>query len=220
LGIVDPDLIQPASIDLRLGGDFLRYPQNDTDQIILGERPAAMLHVEESRINVRGEILHGTWLYPGQFILARTKERVVVPTDLAGQIHGRSSVGRLGLIVHVTAGWIDPGFDGTITLEMVNLGGRSIFLTIGVPVCTLSFYQLTEHTEMPYQGRYQYQTYTTPSRLYEGAQHGQDFDADDRPAPPRGSLGGQALLRSTDVYGGSRAPGADGPLVATGSKND
>jgi dCTP deaminase len=200
LGMVDPDLIQPASIDLRLGGDFLRYPP-DSEGVFLREKAPKMESVPTIMLRGKEFIYHGVKIEPGEFMLAQTMESICIPNDLAGQINGRSSVGRLGLIVHVTAGWIDPGFRGTVTLELVNLSPHWIFLTLEVPICTLILFPLTEETDQPYRGRYQNQWYTTPSRIHEGIDYEwrKDGDPGDRPDPVGGPGGRSQLLGSPDV---------------------
>lgn len=112
-----------------------------------------------------------TWsLEPGQFALGSTVEKVRIPADLVGQLNGKSSWARLGLIVHTTAGFIDPGFEGNITLELANLGSRTIYIPVGVPICQLVFFQMTSPALRPYGSEglgshYQGQAGPTPSAL-------------------------------------------------------
>jgi dCTP deaminase len=111
-------------------------------------------------------------LRPHQLLLCSTQEYVDIPYDIQAQVHGKSSLGRLGLLVHVTAGFIDPGFKGKITLEMYNLNNRSILLRAGKSICQLSMTQLTHPAEFPYgheklNSKYQDQREVVGSR-YDG----------------------------------------------------
>lgn len=142
----DPALIQPASIDLRLGRGFRRTSGSNPSEYV-GDRMT---------------------IYDGEFVLAHTLETVALPPDIAAQCDGKSSWGRRGLAVHVTAGWIDPGFRGQITLELHNVGKRWIELTAGEPIAQLKFFRLDRPSSRPYGslgvGRYQNQTGPTPAR--------------------------------------------------------
>jgi dCTP deaminase len=111
-------------------------------------------------------------IHPGEFVLGRTLEHVELPDDLVSRIEGKSSVGRLGLIVHATAGFVDPGFKGTLTLEITNLTRVPIILWPGKPIAQLSFMTLDRPAERPYGhpdlgSHYQSQVDATESR-YEG----------------------------------------------------
>jgi dCTP deaminase len=135
--------MQPASIDLTLGADFVS---------------------EDQRIIVDG----GYELAPREFALGTTVEFVNVPPHLVAQINGRSSWARRGLIVHTTAGFIDPGFNGQITLELYNVGSKTLFLPVGERICQIVFTELTSPAERPYGyeglgSHYQGQTGATPS---------------------------------------------------------
>ena len=134
------DQYQPASLDLRLDNAWLV----DGEELIINDHYI---------------------LEPGDFVLASTLECVELPRDLVARVEGRSSFGRLGLTVHVTAGFIDPGFKGTITLELANLGNRSIRLCTGERVCQLCFELLDEPCLDPYNGSYQGQIGVTGSKL-------------------------------------------------------
>jgi dCTP deaminase len=162
----DPGMIQPASIDLRLGSSFRVFhnhraraidlrdpPRNLTEQIVLGADEPFVVH-------------------PGEFVLARTEEHVAIPDDIVARIEGKSSLGRLGLIVHATAGFVDPGFSGTLTLEVTNLTRIPIELWPGLPIAQLSFMALDAPAERPYGhpelgSHYHGQVDATESR-YEG----------------------------------------------------
>lgn len=149
-GMVSPYLeenLQPASLDVRLDDTFLIPDPIWTRYIDIGD-PDSFADLYRT---VRADefILH-----PGQFVLGATIEKVDIPDNIVARIEGRSSLGRLGLIVHATAGYIDPGYRGTITLEMANLLTVPIVLRSGFSVAQLAFEQ-TEFAQSPYKGRYQ-----------------------------------------------------------------
>ena len=111
-------------------------------------------------------------LHPGEFVLGSTLERVAVPDDLVGRVEGKSSLGRLGLLIHSTAGFVDAGFDGHITLELANVASLPITLYPGMKIGQISFMTMTTPAEAPVrQGRhgskYQGQRGPTPSRYFE-----------------------------------------------------
>ncbi len=116
------------------------------------------------------KLSNGTrWIFPGEFLLASTLETVRIPPDLVAQVNGKSSLGRLGLSVHITAGFIDPGFQGQITLELHNCSNASIRLERRMKICQLVVQRLTSPAERPYghptrRSKYQNQTGITPSR--------------------------------------------------------
>lgn len=132
--------LQPASVDLRLGTKFLRF--NGMKQTVdLANREAAMVTATHK------DSYH---LYPGGFVLATTIERVTLGSGVVGKVEGKSSLGRLGLTVHVTAGFVDPGFDGTITLEMHNVSPNPIILRPGLAICQIAFFEMKTPCERPY----------------------------------------------------------------------
>jgi dCTP deaminase len=134
--------VQPASIDLTLANEWRIYPGTG------GCQPIDMnlaKNVETTKV-IADEYL----LRPHELILCSTLEYVDIPYDIQAQVHGKSSLGRLGLLVHITAGFIDPGFKGKITLEMYNLNKRSIILRAGKPICQLSMTKLSSPAEKPY----------------------------------------------------------------------
>ena len=146
-GIVDERLqIQPASVDLRLSAEFLIYkPAQIT---CLDPREPETLTDATERVTVlegSGFILH-----PGEFVLGSTIECVAIPNDLVGRVDGRSSVGRLAVVVHATAGFIDPGFEGQITLEMSNIGRIPVRLYPGMRIAQIVFQTMTSPAERPY----------------------------------------------------------------------
>jgi dCTP deaminase len=159
----DPAMVQPASVDLRLGDSFRVFHNHRAAAIDLRDPPTNL--TEE--VLVEGE--QPFVIHPGEFALGRTQERVEIPDDIVARIEGKSSLGRLGLIVHATAGFVDPGFKGTLTLEITNLTRIPIKLYAGLPIAQLSFMTLDAPAEHPYGSpqlgsHYQGQTAATESR--------------------------------------------------------
>lgn len=162
----DADMVQPASIDLRLGESFRVFHNHRITAIDLRDPPA---NLTEEVVAPDGEpfVIH-----PGEFCLGNTLEHVELPDDIVARIEGKSSLGRLGLIVHATAGFCDPGFKGTLTLELNNLTRVPIKLYPGLPIAQLSFMTLDRAAQVPYGSpelgsHYQGQRAATESR-YEG----------------------------------------------------
>lgn len=162
----DPELqIQPASIDLRLGDTFVVY-QLPHVPCIDSRDPDSVTRYTEKIVIEPGEpfVLH-----PGEFALGSTLERVRIPPDLVARVEGRSSIGRLAVVVHATAGFIDPGFDGEITLELSNLGRCAVKLYPGMRISQIVFHTMTSPAERPYGpargSKYQGQTGPVASRL-------------------------------------------------------
>ena len=135
----DPSLVQPASVDLRLGDSFRVFHNHKVAAIDLRDGPPAGL-TEEVVVNAE----EGFVIHPGEFCLGRTAEWVELPDDVVARIEGKSSLGRLGLIVHATAGFIDPGWKGTLTLELNNLTRVPIKLYPGLLIAQLSFMGLDQ----------------------------------------------------------------------------
>ncbi len=163
----DPALVQPASVDLRLGDSFRVFHNHRTTAIDLRQPPT----------NLTEEVIAGAEegfvIHPGEFCLGRTLEWVELPDDIVARIEGKSSLGRLGLIVHATAGFCDPGWRGTLTLELNNLTRVPIKLYPGLLIAQLSFMALDRPALRPYGSpelgsHYQGQRAATESR-YEGA---------------------------------------------------
>lgn len=162
-GLVDPYIInnvQPASIDVRLGNYFKVFVPHAEKAIDLDDPVdiTKMVHVGDDEIFV---------LHPGEFALGVTMERINMPNDLVGRIEGKSSVGRLGLIVHATAGFIDPGFSGRVTLEMANLLPIPLVLRPGKLIAQISFQMMLAAVAQPYNGRYQGDDTVASSRYGE-----------------------------------------------------
>lgn len=158
----DPTQLQPASIDLKLSCEFLAFTAHSHRVVDLGAT-----HVADLTERVVAHPTEGFALHPGEFVLASTIEKVTLPDFIMARVEGKSSLGRLGLIVHATAGFIDPGFSGQITLEMTNLLRVPIILHAGMPICQVSFQYMNARVKKPYNGHYQGQEGATASR-YEG----------------------------------------------------
>lgn len=145
--ILEPDVqIQPSSVDLRLGNTFRIFKHSEKAFIDpldkdSGESITELKHVEDKKAFI---------VQPNDFILGTTYEYVKVPDDLVARLEGRSSMGRLGIIIHSTAGFIDPGFEGRITLEIGNMGKMPIALYSKMRICQIVFEKLTSKAEIPY----------------------------------------------------------------------
>ena len=137
----DPELVQPASVDLRLGNSFRVFHNHRTTAIDLREPPTNLTEEVTSEMFV---------IHPGEFVLGVTEEHVELPDDVVARIEGKSSLGRLGLVVHATAGFCDPGWKGTLTLELANFNSVPIILRPGLPIAQLSFMTLDRPAERPY----------------------------------------------------------------------
>ena len=140
----DDALLQPSSVDVRVDRYFrvfhnARYPFIDVKQ------PQEQL-TEEVEIGDEEPFI----LHPGEFVLGSTLERVRLPDDLVARLEGKSSLGRLGLLIHSTAGFIDPGWDGHVTLELSNVANLPITIYHGMKIGQISFMQMTEPAEKPY----------------------------------------------------------------------
>jgi dCTP deaminase len=162
----EPGLVQPSSIDVRLDR-FFRVFENHRYAVI---DPATDQPELTRLVEPEGEdpfVLH-----PGEFVLASTYEVVTLPDDIAGRLEGKSSLGRLGLLTHSTAGFIDPGFSGHVTLELSNVATLPITLWPGMKIGQLCLFRLSSPAEHPYGSavygsRYQGQRGPTPSRSHE-----------------------------------------------------
>jgi len=161
--------IQPASIDLHLDRQILIFTNSRQPYI----------DVKESLDNLTQIVTipeHSPFiLHPGEFVLGSTAEHIELPEDLVARLEGKSSLGRLGLVIHSTAGFVDPGWKGHLTLELSNLARLPITLYYGMKIGQISFLRLTTAAEQIYGSeslgsRYQGQTLPTPSRFH------QDFD--------------------------------------------
>lgn len=144
----DRSLLQPASVDLQLGGELVRYR---TDSVLKLRPIDPMVGIPEDEIE-RVQLPDGMkyQLEPGEFILGCTLQLVTLSSRVLARIEGRSTMGRFGVAVHVTAGFVDPGFVGQLTLEMVNLNQRPILLARGMGIAQLSFTRLGMGSHRPY----------------------------------------------------------------------
>ena len=161
----DPGLVQPSSVDVRVDNRFRvfqnsRYPYIDVRQPMEDLTELVTVEGDEPFI-----------LHPGEFVLGQTLERVTLPNDLVARLEGKSSLGRLGLLIHSTAGFVDAGFSGNLTLELSNVANLPITIYYGMPIGQLSFMRMDAPVEHPYGStetgsKYQGQAEPTPSRFY------------------------------------------------------
>jgi dCTP deaminase len=143
----DVDLqVQPASVDLRLGREFLEFQHANIPCIHPNSEQEVAEYVDETHVEEGDEFI----LHPGDFVLGTTVERVEIPADLIAHVEGRSSLGRLAIVVHATAGLCDPGYQGQITLELSNLGTAPVALTPGMRISQLTFTELKTAADRPY----------------------------------------------------------------------
>ncbi|WP_353649895.1 dCTP deaminase [Nakamurella sp. A5-74] len=161
----DPTLIQPSSIDVRLDRYFRVFNNSRYTHIDPSTQQDELTSLVETQDD-EPFVLH-----PGEFVLGSTFEAVTLPDDLAGRLEGKSSLGRLGLLTHSTAGFIDPGFSGHITLELSNVANLPITLWSGMKIGQLCLFRLTSPAQHPYGSavygsRYQGQRGPTPSRAH------------------------------------------------------
>src|ERR1700675_4498804 len=162
----DETLLQPSSVDVRVDRYFRvfrnnRYPFIDVKEP--QEELTELLEIEPETPFI---------LHPGEFVLGSTLERVRLPDDLVARLEGKSSLGRLGLLIHSTAGFIDPGWDGHVTLELSNVANLPITIYQGMKIGQISFMQLTEPSAHPYGSaglgsQYHGQRRPTPSRYWQ-----------------------------------------------------
>jgi dCTP deaminase len=174
--VIDPlgeDAIQPSSVDLHCDSLF-RVFRNDTtpyiDPKLSQEDLTELVEVREDGAFI---------LHPGEFVLGSTLERVALPDDLVARLEGKSSLGRLGLLIHSTAGFVDAGWDGHLTLELSNVATLPIALYPGMKIGQISFLRMTTPADNPYGSgatgsKYQGQRGPTPSRYYLNFGSGDD----------------------------------------------
>ncbi len=161
----DEGMIQPSSVDVRLARYFRVFENHLYPHIDPAEEQADLTRLVETGPD-EAFILH-----PGEFALASTYEVITLPDDIAGRLEGKSSLGRLGLLTHSTAGFIDPGFSGHVTLELSNVATLPIKLWPGMKIGQLCLFRLSSPAEHPYGSavygsRYQGQRGPTPSRSF------------------------------------------------------
>jgi dCTP deaminase len=164
--VIDPfdsACVQPSSVDLHVDSQFRvfansRYPFIDVKEEMPDLTELVEVKPDEPFI-----------LHPGEFVLGSTAERVGIPDDLVARLEGKSSLGRLGLLIHSTAGYVDPGWDGYLTLELSNVANLPITLYPGMKIGQISFFMLTTPADVPYGSagnKYQGQRGPTPSRFF------------------------------------------------------
>ena len=167
----DPGLVQPSSVDVRVDGKFrvfhnARYPYIDV------RKPMEDLtELVEIRDDEEPFVLH-----PGEFVLGQTLESIALPDDIVARLEGKSSLGRLGLLIHSTAGFVDPSWEGNLTLELSNVANLPITIYYGMPIGQISFMRMDMPVEHPYgasevHSKYQGQAEPTPSRFYRNFEH-------------------------------------------------
>lgn len=150
-----PESVQPASVDCRLGSHYLVVEDKDMGMLTL-----------DSEIIYREFNGETITIPPHSFLLATTMERVRLPQNLTAFVEGRSSVGRIGLFIQ-NAGWVDPGFEGCITLELYNANSLPIRLAAGRRICQLVFCRMDQTASRPYRGKYQGQSQSVGSRAFQ-----------------------------------------------------
>ena len=162
----DATLIQPSSVDVRVDNRFrvfhnARYPYIDVRQPMEDLTELVEISGDDPFI-----------LHPGEFVLGQTLERVKLPDDIVSRLEGKSSLGRLGLLIHSTAGFVDAGFEGNLTLELSNVANLPITIYHGMPIGQMSFMRMDGPVENPYGSgatgsKYQGQAEPTPSRFFK-----------------------------------------------------
>jgi len=162
----DESLVQPSSVDVRVDRYFRvfrnsRYPYIDVKQPM--EELTELVEIDDEDPLI---------LHPGEFVLGSTLERLALPNNLVARLEGKSSLGRLGLLIHSTAGFVDPGWNGHVTLELSNVASLPITLYANMKIGQLSFMQLSEPAEIPYGSaalgsKYQGQRGPTASRYWQ-----------------------------------------------------
>jgi dCTP deaminase len=165
---LDESYIQPSSVDLTIDRYFRVFRNHTAGVIDVKENLEDLTELVE----IPDDPDQAFMLHPGEFVLGSTAERVKLPTDLVGRLEGKSSLGRLGLLIHSTAGFIDAGWDGHITLELSNIATLPITLYPGMKIGQISFLAMTTAADVPYGSaavgsKYQGQRGPTPSRYWE-----------------------------------------------------
>ena len=167
--VIDPfdeGAVQPSSVDLRLGSSFRVFRNHTLGHIDVKQDLSALTTLVDADAD------HPFILHPGEFVLGATLERVALPGELVARLEGKSSLGRLGLLIHSTAGFVDPGFDGQLTLELSNVANLPITLYPGMRIGQISFQQMTTPADTPYGSgklgsKYHGQRGPVPSRYWE-----------------------------------------------------
>jgi len=167
----DPEMVQPSSIDVRLDDRFLVFRSHTRPVIDVKEDLTDLTEM------VRATDAQPFILHPGEFVLGSTAERVALPDDIVGRIEGKSSLGRLGLLIHTTAGFVDAGFAGYLTLELSNVATLPITLYPGMKIGQISFLRMDGPAEHPYGSgglgsKYAGQEGPTPSQYWKNFDQG------------------------------------------------
>jgi len=162
----DPAMVQPSSVDVRCDQNF-RVFENHRYALIDPKTPQGNLTTSVTATEDDPFILH-----PGEFVLGSTLETVGLPDNVVARLEGKSSLGRLGLLIHSTAGFIDPGFKGQVTLELSNVANLPIAIYPNMKIGQISFYEMTTPAEFPYGSpelgsKYQGQSGPTPSQMHK-----------------------------------------------------
>ncbi|HEX7095899.1 MAG TPA: dCTP deaminase [Acidimicrobiales bacterium] len=165
----EPACVQPSSVDLHLDRWFRVFRNHTLGHIDVRENLEDLTEL----VSVDDEVPF--ILHPGEFVLGSTLERVALPDDLVGRLEGKSSLGRLGLLIHSTAGFVDAGWDGQLTLELSNVASLPITLYAGMKIGQISFMRMTTPADRPYGSgelgsKYQGQRGPRPSRYWENFQ--------------------------------------------------
>ena len=165
---LDESRIQPSSVDLTMDRFFQVFRNHTTGVIDVKKNLTELTELVE----IPDEPDAVFMLHPGEFVLGSTAERIKLPTDMVGRLEGKSSLGRLGLLIHSTAGFIDAGWDGHVTLELSNIATLTITLYPGMKIGQISFLAMTTAADVPYGSaevgsKYQGQRGPTPSRYWE-----------------------------------------------------
>jgi len=158
--------IKSACVDLSLGSEFRTFGHTK-EPCIDSKKPKE--YTETIIMDNNKFILH-----PGEFVLGITRERVSLPSDIVAYVDGKSSLGRIGITAHITSGWIDPGFEGKLVLEIANLGKMPVILYSGMKICKIMFFGMTSPSQTPYNKRkdskYSGQMNIEQSRIHEDIQ--------------------------------------------------
>src|SRR4029453_18635557 len=162
----DPTCVQPSSVDLHVDDQFRVFANSRYPFIDVREEMPDLTELVQAKQD-EPFILH-----PGEFVLGSTLERVRIPDDLVARLEGKSSLGRLGLLIHSTAGYVDPGWDGYLTLELSNVANLPITIYPGMKIGQISFFRVSTPAEVPYgalgtKSKYQGQRGPTASRFFE-----------------------------------------------------
>lgn len=156
-----------CSIDLRLGNSFRVFEHSKNSYIDPAKKDYSNEITREIKVKTGGKFI----MQPGDFVLAVTLETVKIPNNLMGRLEGRSSLGRLGIVVHSTASVFDPGWNGKCVLELGNLGRMAVSLTVGMRICAMTFEQLSSNVDIPYSkkknAKYKIQDGPSESRIHE-----------------------------------------------------